>query len=183
MNFASEVYIHEAVKVGLIKSDAPDDVASFKYGHLLGFDAIKLYFHAKSTQHIPTVTRSLKKLCAITLERLRSSFFNGAPLDMIVKDATNVIGERVVLYQCVIEAHSCKPFLSFDKTHTLPSYTAHDIDVSDGQYEIYDDLFDGIPEAERPRSREAIRQLLECKKLPIPHLDDVIHYLIKRALV
>lgn len=183
MNFAPEVYISEAIKIGLVKSETPEDMATFKYGHLYGFDAIKLFFHVKSTQHIPVVTRSLKKLCAITLERLRSSFFNGAPLDIIVKDATNVIGERVVLYQHIIEANSSKPFLSFDRTHTLPSCMAHDIDVSDGQYEIYDELFEGLSETQRPRSREAILCLLQYKKLPIPDLDDVIHYLIKRSLI
>jgi hypothetical protein len=182
MNFTDEEFVEEAFIHSLVKSKDPGDIKEFRYGHLSGIEAIKLYFVSRSKQIIPQSSRTPKRLITNVLENLEKFYYDGLSVDVLVKSKSNNLSEICCIYYAIMTADNLKSFLSFDGTHTLPIHERHNIDMNNPNFSTYEILFQNLKE-ERPRSRQQIFEFLKLKGIPISNLDNIIQYLSKKKII
>jgi hypothetical protein len=175
ISFSDNLYVSHAISDGLIKN--AEELNIFRYGHLTGFEAIKQIYANKVRQDIPNVVRVPKKLLETTIEKLRARIYDGKSIDLVVKEATQNLGERLQLLKSIQIHNTTERLLTKDLEFTLPSYTPRETNSPDVELRFFVEL------SIKPHSRNEIIDCLEAHDITVKNLDAVIHFLVQSNLI
>lgn len=185
MHFSDEIYKAKAVEQHIVPNI--ESIPSFRRGHLIGLDAIKLVFTLRMQQIPLMIPRPTKQLFVNTIEKAKNGHYDGKSLDRIVCEASRFLGERFALRQAILTANTTIRILSRDEQYALPNFKRLNANLCDPSYTIYDEIFYAHMDAP-PRTRDQIVRLLGASGFDRDvqyhcDIDMVISYLVNKDLL